>query len=118
MPIIVTGVAETDRAFKQADRDLDRRLLKDDLKEAARPVVDSGREKIGHYRGAKTSSIRPRVTSRAVFVRQSAGKRTGKRPDFGSLQWRKLNEALQEKESEVIENLEEALDRLIDRAGL
>jgi hypothetical protein len=117
VPVRVTGLKETQAAFRKADKGL-AKLVREDLKEAAQPVADSGREKISAYRGAKVSSIRPRVTGRSVFVRQSASKVTGKRGDFGALQWRKLAEALDENEDKVREGVEEALDRLIDRAGL
>ncbi len=117
MPILVTGHTETARSMKQIDKGLEK-LMKADLKEAVEPVAVSGREKIGRYRGARTGRIRPVVTTRAVLIRQSESKKTGKRGDFGSLQWRLLAEALDDNEDAVVENVREAYGRIQERAGL
>lgn len=118
MPVRVEGIAQLNAAFKAAGRDVERKLLREDLKAAAEVVAVSGREKISRYRGARIGRLRPVVTNRAVFVRQSESKRTGLRGDFGSLQWRKLSEALDENEDKVREGLEDALDRINARADL
>ena len=118
MAVYVTGIRETQAALKGVDNKLERRLLREDLKDAVQPVADAGREKIGRYRGARVGRIRPIVQSRAVKVRQSESKRTGKRGDFGSLQWRLLAEALDENEDGVRDELQKALDRIIEREGL
>ncbi len=117
MAVRVTGLRETQRALRKIDGQLESKLLKEDLKEAVEPVAVTAREKIGHYRGARTSRIRPVVMARGVYVRQSEAKRSGLRGDFGALQWRKLAASLDEREDEVVSNLAEALDRINSRAG-
>ena len=118
MPVKVTGLKELQRDLKGADNDLERKLLREDLKKAAEPVSVAGRAKIAKYHGAKVSSIRPVATGRSVFVRQSQGKKTGRRGDFGSLQWKKLSAALDEHEDDVRERREDAVTRSIKRHGL
>lgn len=84
----------------------------------AEPVAASARQRISKYTGASTGTIQPRSTAGGmVFVRQNARKRTGKRPDFGSLQMRAgLIPALDENEGRIVSGLEAALDRLIGSA--
>lgn len=118
MPVKVTGLRETQRALRKIDGQLESKLLKEDLKQAVEPVASTAREKIGHYRGARTGRIRPVVMARGVYVRQSEPKRSGLRGDFGSLQWRKLAASLDEREGEVVDNLAKALNRINARAGL
>lgn len=116
MAIKVTGLRETQAALREIDKNL-AKLAKEDLAKASQPVADSARHKISRFRGARVNRIRPVVTGRAVYVRQSESKRTGKRGDFGSLQWELLSDALTENEGEVRDNVEEALIRIIHRAG-
>jgi hypothetical protein len=47
-----------------------------------------------------------------VFVRGTARKRSGKRGDFGRLQQRHLEASLQANQDEVMQALEQAMDRL------
>ena len=69
------------------------------------------------FPGAKVNRIRPAVTSRGVFVRQTQAKRTGKRKDFGLLQKHKLEEALEENSALVRANIGLEVNRIIARAG-
>lgn len=85
------------------------------LMQVAEPVAASARQRISAYAGARTNTIRPKATGvGTVYVRQNARKRTGKRPDFGSLQMRKgLIPALGQNEERIERGLESALDQLI-----
>jgi hypothetical protein len=107
----VKGLNETIRAFRELDRKLPK-VVQDELKEAADPVVQAARQKIGRYHGASIGTIRPRATARSVFVRQGARKRSGRRGDFGALQMRRLMEALDENQRQIEKGVEDALDRL------
>lgn len=108
----IRGLKETVSAFKKLDRNLPK-VVTDGLKDAAVPVADASRQKISRYGGAKLNTIRPRVAGRgSVFVTQGARKVTGLRGDFGSLQMRRMLEALDENEGEVIRRVEHALEAM------
>lgn len=117
MPVQITGLRETAAAFKKLDVRLPREMAKA-LKEAAEPVAEASRVKISKYRGAKVSTIRPRATPTTAYVRQSAGKVTGRRPDFGALQWRKMAAALDENEAQVVNDVQEVMNRFAHSTGL
>lgn len=116
MPVYV-NLNGVDQAFKRADKLLAKEF-RNYLKDAVKPVTVSGKAKIGAFHGAKVGRIRPVVTRHGVVVRQSQGKKTGKRPDFGGTQQRKLNEALDENVPEVIDGMEVAVMKIERRAGL
>lgn len=116
MAVRVKGLSETVRAFNKLDRSLGRELQRE-LKKVAEPVVRSGQSKIGRYAGASVSTIGPRASGASVFVTQRAKKVTGKRGDFGQLQMRKLEEALDENERKVINRIEDFLDRFTNSEG-
>lgn len=113
----IEGLRETSSALRQIDRKLPKLLVGDELKQIARPVVDTAKGLIGRYAGAKVSSIRPRATGTAVYVRQGARKVTGKRGDYGLLQQRKLEESLDKNQRAVMREAEAALDRITRSAG-
>lgn len=112
----VTGWRETQAAFRKADRDL-AKLNTIGMAAAVEPVAVSARKKISEFRGAKVNRIRPAVTSRGVFVRQTQAKRGGKRPDFGLTQKHKLEEALEENALLVRANVALEVNRIVARAG-
>jgi hypothetical protein len=108
----VEGLRETVMAFRRLDKKLPK-VVTDELKKAAEPVAQDGRAKISHYPGAKLNTIRPRVKGAGnVYVTQGARKKTGKRPDFGSLQMRRLLEALDDNRAQVIRHVENALEEI------
>ena len=121
MTVRVQGLRELDRALKQSDAGL-RKMMRADLKEAARPVSDEAQQRLGRIRASArtTSGIRPRVRSAGVVVvEQSRRKTTGKRGDWGAYQMRAiLIPALAARTGEVVHRLETMLDRLHGRAGL
>lgn len=94
-----------------------KREVRDELKDVAKPVAESAKQKISRYRGARTASIRPRVTGRSAFVTQGARKVTGLRGDFGALQMGLMIDALDEHKDEVVHGLEKMLDRLAGHNG-
>lgn len=116
MAVVIRGLDETVRAFNR----LDKRLAKetrDELKKVAEPVMSAARGKVAAYRGSRPGSIRPRARGASVYVTQGAKKVTGKRGDFGLLQQRKLEEALEENEAEVYRGVEGFLDRFSSSEG-
>jgi hypothetical protein len=112
----VTGLEETVRAFRKLDRSLGREM-QTELKKVAKPVMRSGQSKIGQYQGASVSTIGVRASGASVFVTQRAKKVTGKRGDFGRLQVGLLEESLDENEREVINGIEDFLDRFTSKEG-
>lgn len=116
MAVRVQGLQETVRAFNKLDRTVSREIQRE-LKKAAEPVTQAGREKISRYPGASIGTISPRATGASVFVTQKARKKTGLRPDFGGLQQRRLDEALNENEDRVIEGIEDFLDLITNSEG-
>lgn len=113
--IRVTGVRETVTRLKKTDSKLPKALM-DGLKNAAMPVAEESKQKIGKYRGAKLTTIRPRAKGRGdIFVTQGARKKTGKHPQYGTLQLHLMWDALEEKRPEVIRNIDRAIDHLADQ---
>lgn len=112
----VEGLRELDRALRQIDKAL-AQDLRDELQQAARPVAEAVAQKLVRFRGASTD-VKSIALARGVVVRQQARKVTGLRPDFGGVQMRSaFLPAVAENEDELIHELDEALDRFIDRAG-
>ena len=108
----VTGVRETVAALNKVSRSAPK-VVTNELKSAADPVRDAAAARISRYQGSKPMSIKPKVKGRgSVFVQQTARKRTGKRGDFGRLQQRHLEVALDQNQDKVRKALEQALDRL------
>lgn len=113
----VKNLRETLRALQKVNKDAGK-TIRDDLKEAAEPVASTARAKLSRYVGASVGTIGPRASVRGVFVTQRARKVTGRRADFGALQMRRvLIPALEEHEDEVVDAVEDALDRLGRSAG-
>lgn len=112
----IRGLRETVSAFNRVDHALANEV-RSELKKVAEPVAADARGRISRYTGASTSTIKPVTSIRSVFVRQSQGKRGGKRPDFGALQMRHLLAALYDNEDEIYTGVERMLDNLTREAG-
>lgn len=111
----VRGLRELQRALKGVDSGL-AKVLRDGLKQAAGPVLEDASRRLDRFAGI--GALKPVVTQRAVFVRQSRSKVTGRRPDFGATQMRVgLIPAAQAKEDETVKEVEHVLDALIRREG-
>lgn len=109
--IRVTGLRETQRALRKVSRDAPK-IVTNELKTAAEPVRKDATTRISRYRGT-TQKLANRVGRGAsVFVRGTARKRSGRRGDFGRLQQRHLEAALDQNQDKVRLELERALDRL------
>lgn len=109
----VRGLKELQRDFRKMSARLDKDVNKE-LREAAKIVSDDARSRFSAYSGPSSMGIRPRVKGGGrAFVEQSRRRTTGQRPDFGVLQMRKaFLPALDAKQEEVIERLDDMLGRL------
>jgi hypothetical protein len=114
----VRGLSELQRDLGKVSRAAEH-SVRDGMKKAAEPVLQAAREKEGKWRGSKPGSIGIRATRRSVFVTQRARKVTGRRADFGALQYREaFVPALEENEHLVSREVERALDHLLDSVRL
>lgn len=112
----VKGLREVQRALRQVDKQLGNDF-REELKKAGEPVAASARAKLTQWQGASTN-VKVHALGKGVFVRQQAKKVTGNRGDFGSLQMRKaFIPALVENEDRIEKDVEDALDRFVDKAG-
>lgn len=116
MAVRVKGIREVDKAFRQMDSDA-AKVLRVAMVDAARPVAATAQEMISAYVGASVSTIRPRAGARGAFVTQGAKKVTGLRGDFGVLQMRRLGEALDQNEDQVVRKAEAVIDLLAAHNG-
>lgn len=113
----VKGYREVLRALNQVDKGT-RKAVLDGLKEAADPIAQDARSRLSGYGNISTETIQPRAVAGGVFITQKKGKKTGKRPDFGSLQMRQgLLPAAYTAQDDISDHVEDALDTLISRSG-
>jgi hypothetical protein len=115
--IQVKGLREFTRALKKADSGLVK-AMKSELKEAMEPVRLEAESRGARYAQIGPYKIVP-YGSGNVFVRQGMNTVTGRRPDFGALQMRRvLIPALVSKEGEILEAFEDVVENVNRRAGL
>lgn len=113
----VSGLRQLNRAFREVDKALAKEL-RDELRDAAGIVAEDARSRFQSISPSSAAGFKPRARAAGAFVEQSKRRTTGKRPDFGALQMtRALLPALEAKEGEVIDRVEQMLDRVGDRAG-
>lgn len=113
--IRVEGIRELRSALKQAEGDL--KGFRGEMKRVAEPVLQEALSRGSRYQGI--GKYKSSVRGTRVAVEQSKGKVTGLRGDFGSLQIRTvLDPALESRQDEVVNILEDVIDDLIQRAGL
>lgn len=112
----VRGLRETLRAFRRLEAEIGPEM-RTELRAIAEPVALTARSLISPYQGASVRTIGPRVTQTGAAVTQRAKKVTGRRGDFGALQMRRLEEALEEHADEIEPKLEDMLDRITRKEG-
>jgi hypothetical protein len=113
----VKGYREVTRALNRVDKGT-RKALLDGLKKAAEPTAQDARSLLAKYSGLSTSTIQPRAVATGVYITQKRGKKTGTRPDFGSLQMQRgLLPAVYDHEDEFRDKVDDALGALIRREG-
>lgn len=115
--IRVRGYRETARALQRVNKGA-KTALYAGLRDAATPIAEDARARLSGYAGIKTSSIRPRVGLRGVYITQGAKKTSGLRPDFGSLQMRVgLLPAAYGRQDDIVTKVEEAFILLTKLEG-
>jgi hypothetical protein len=113
----VKGLRELDRALRKMDKELSREM-RSTLKEAAEIVAVDARARFSDISPASASSMRARAKAKGATVEQSKGRTTGKRPDYGALQMRRaLLPALEAKQEQVVEKVDDLIGRLGSRNG-
>lgn len=106
--IRVKGYRETARALQRVNKGA-KLALYSGLRDAAEPIAEDARSRLGGYQGLKTSTIRPRVGVRGVYITQGAKKTSGLRPDFGALQMREgLLPAAYSRQDDIVDKVETA----------
>lgn len=113
----VKGYREVTRALNKVDKGTRKALLAA-LKRGAEPVAQDARQRLSRYPGLSTATIAPRAVAKGVYVTQKRGKKTGTRPDFGSLQMRVgLIPAAAANEDHVRDVVDDAIGKLIKGEG-
>lgn len=115
--VTVRGLRETLVALNRIERGAHKRVFGELMQAAAGPVRQAWVSKLYRYPQASTSTITPKMTTRAIFVTQRAKKVTGKRGDFGAIEMRRGLEALFEEADNTTKAVEEGLDDLTREAG-
>ena len=115
--IRVKGYRETARALQRVNKGA-KLALYSGLRDAAEPIAADARARLSGYGGIKTSSIRPRVGMRGIYITQGAKKVTGLRPDFGSLQMKHgLLPAAYGRQDDIVDRVEAAFILLTKSQG-
>lgn len=113
----VKGLKETTRALQRVNRGAKKALLAG-LREGAQPIAADSRLRLERYRGLSTGTIVPRAGAGGVYITQRQGKKTGQRPDFGSLQFtRGLEPAAAAGQADLTHAVEGAFDVLTRLEG-
>lgn len=113
--VTTKGLREFIRAADAAGKET-KKLVRDRLREVAKPVLASARGKLLPIdaRSASRLGISVRRTG-IVSVEQRAKRTTGKHPQFGVLQMEKvLIPALDENQAEIERGFEKAMDDIAD----
>lgn len=115
----VKGLRELQRDFGKLSKTLQRDLQRQ-IRKLAEPAADIiRREAAGHgFSTGTLTGIRPGSRMGGAVVRQSRGTKTGKRADFGSIQYRlAFLPGAEEAEPIVRERVEEWLERITASQG-
>lgn len=111
----VRGLREVNYALGKLERAA-RKNVNDALKQVAEPIAADSRGRIGRYRGASLSTIRPVQYTYGVAISQGARKRAN-RGDFGALQVRHILGAIYDHEDDLYEAVGDILDSAARREG-
>lgn len=132
--IRVQGLRELQQALRRIDKNVEKEL-KNSLREAAKVVAEATAQKVPKRTGRAAASVKPRSTGRGASI-ALGGSRAPYYPwlDFGGSTkvpgagnrvqrdrvqgGRYLYPALTEKNAEVLEIVDEAMERLAERHGI
>lgn len=110
----VTGIREFQRALAKGDKE-QRKQISGVFKEVGEIVRERGASLFSGIDAGSAAGFRTVVRQRGVEVEQRKRRVTGKRGDYGALQMRRaLVPALEEKQGDVVDAFEDALDKVID----
>jgi hypothetical protein len=109
------GLREFGRAAGKAEKST-KKVVKEKLGAAGEIVRAEGERRFQRYDVRSASKFKVRVWGRGygTFVEQSLRKTTGQHPEYARLQVRELEGALEAKQGQVEDRLEQALDELAD----
>lgn len=113
--IKVRGLREFQRDVRKAEKDTKKRT-REGLKRAGEPVREEWRRTFSPIHAYSASKLRIRTGVNGVFVDQPLRKTTGDHPEFGRLQQRYGEAALDAKSDEVERILEREINDLADTA--
>lgn len=113
--IRVHGLREFQRDIRHAEKDT-RREVREGLKRAGDPVRSEWRRTFAPIHAFSASKLRIRVGVNGVFVDQPLRKTTGQHPEFGSLQQRHGERALERKAGDAERELAKSVNELADTA--
>lgn len=116
----VRGLRELQRSLNKINKEA-AGVVRDELKEAAEPVRSSAETlAVSEIRNVGLDWSRMRVGTRpgSVYVAPQARRKGGSpRPNLGVLLFDQMQAALDKHQGEIVERVEDALDRLGRRAG-
>lgn len=115
MPVHIKGLAELQRKFRQFDADVKKEIRKE-LREIAQPMAREIRAREVRFGARTASGIAAGSRGANAVVRQRRGKTTGKRPDFGRLQYRTaFVPAIKHADPKLVAEMARRLERLAAR---
>jgi len=118
--VVVRGLSELVRDFGRISKTAQKEL-RAELRRAAEPVAEEARNRARGLGlpGSTVGGIAAGTRYGMPVVRQRRRKVTGKHPEYGVLQMRRvLIPAVVAKQDEVVRRVEEMLDRLVEPGGL
>ena len=111
----VTGYRELLHALQRAEADT-RKYVRGEFKQVGQIVQQDAAAKFAKYDTRSAAGYKVRIRQRGIGVEQSLRRTTGKHPEYGKLQMVKaLMPALADKQGEVEQRFEEAIDRVAAR---
>jgi len=112
--LIVRGYREFLRATDQAEKK-SKKFVRDNFREVGEVVREPAADQLGDLSEKSAAGLRTIVRRTGVSVEQTLRRTTGKRPDWGALQMRRiLIPTVEDKEREIEDRLEKALDKIAD----
>lgn len=109
----VRGYRETMRALARADKE-SRRAVQGEFRRVGEIVTKEWAFRFRDVDAKSAAGLRTRVRQGGVSAEQSKRRTTGQHPEFGAMQMRYGARVLADKESEIVEGFDDALDRVAD----
>lgn len=111
----VEGIPELLRKLDEFDKGFKREFQKE-LRAVGEPIAADIRGRVSRFGPKTEGGVRPATRVGALYVKQTVGRTTGRRGDFGALQMRTaFLPALDGAKPGVIRGLDDMLGRLADK---